>query len=134
MWIKVVRTIQTLHGKQSNGKVLTDAIQLPKIPAIRANIHRDIVGKVSSITISRNAAGKYYASILADDGQEAAVKPTYITRMSGYDLGLSHYLIDNNVDKVANPCIWSTHTAVYAVAARRYPVKRWAAQTAVRLV
>ncbi|MCH0696465.1 hypothetical protein KVP97_23390, partial [Escherichia coli] len=48
------------HGKQSsyhpNGKVLSDAIQLPKIPTIRANIHREIVGKVSSITITRTAA------------------------------------------------------------------------------
>jgi hypothetical protein len=63
------------------------------LKTIRANIHRDIVGKVSSITITRNAAGKYYASILADDGQEAATKATYITAVAGYDLGLSHYLI-----------------------------------------
>lgn len=100
-------TFKNKHGKQSsyhpNGKVLTDAIQLPKIPAIRANIHREIVGKVSSITITRNAAGKYYASILADDGQEAAVKPTYITSVAGYDLGLSHYMIGNDGGKVANP-------------------------------
>ena len=95
------------HGKQSsyhpNGKVLTDAIRLPKIPAIRANIHREITGMVSSITITRNAAGKYHASILADDGQEAAAKPACITRVAGYDLGLSHYLIDNDGGKVANP-------------------------------
>lgn len=76
---------------------------MPKIPAIRANIHREIVGKVSSITITRNAAGKYFASILADDGQEAAAKPTCITTVAGYDLGLSHYLIGNDGDKVANP-------------------------------
>ena len=95
------------HGKQSsyhpNGKVLTDAIQLPKLKSVRANIHREIVGKVSSITITRTATGKYYASILADDGQEAAAKPVYITRVAGYDLGLSHYLIGNDGSKVANP-------------------------------
>jgi len=95
------------HGKQSsyhpNGKVLTDAIQLPKLKPIRANLHREIVGNVSSITITRNAAGKYYASILADDGQEAVAKPTYITSVTGYDLGLSHYLIGNDGIKVANP-------------------------------
>ncbi|WP_333848782.1 RNA-guided endonuclease TnpB family protein [Leclercia sp.] len=95
------------HGKQSsyhpNGKVLTDAIQLPKLKPVRASLHREIVGKVSSITITRNAAGKYYASILADDGQEAAAKPTCITSVTGYDLGLSHYLIGNDGNKVANP-------------------------------
>jgi putative transposase len=100
-------TFKSKHGRQSsyhpNGKVLTDAIQLPKLKPVRANIHREIAGKVSSITITRNAAGKYYASILADDGQEAAAKPTYITTVAGYDLGLSHYLIDNDGGKVANP-------------------------------
>mgnify|MGYP002677986334 CR=1 FL=1 len=100
-------TFKSKQGKQSsyhpNGKVLTDAIQLPKLKPIRANIHREIVGKISSVTITRNAAGKYYASILADDGQDAAAKPTYITRVTGYDLGLSHYLIGNDGGKVLNP-------------------------------
>ena len=100
-------TFKSKHGRQSsyhpNGKVLTDAIQLPKLKPVRASLHREIVGKVSSITITRNAAGKYYASILADDGQEAAAKPAYITSVTGYDLGLSHYLIGNDGNKVANP-------------------------------
>lgn len=95
------------HGKQSsyhpNGKVLTDAIQLPKIPPIRANIHREIVGKVSSITITRNTAGKYYASILADDGQEAPAKPANINALTGYDIGLKDYLIRDDGDKTSNP-------------------------------
>lgn len=100
-------TFKSKHGKQSsyhpNGKVLTDAVQLPKLKPVRANIHREIFGKVSSITITRNAAGKYYASILADDGQEAPAKLACITTVAGYDLGLSHYLIGNDGGKVANP-------------------------------
>ena len=55
-------TFKSKHGKQSsyhpNGKVLTDAIQLPKLKPIRANVQREIVGNVSSITITRNAAVK----------------------------------------------------------------------------
>lgn len=96
------------HGPQSsyhcsNLKITSDTIKIPKIPAIRANVHREIVGKVKSITISRNAAGRYYASILADDRQKAAEKPSCITTVAGYDLGLSHYLIGNDGGKVANP-------------------------------
>lgn len=100
-------TFKSKHGKQSsyhpNGKVLTDAIQLPKMKPVRANIHREIIGKVSSITISRNATGKYFASILCDDGQEAPEKPSLITCVTGYDMGLSHYLIPSSGDKVNNP-------------------------------
>jgi putative transposase len=95
------------QGKQSsyhpNGKVLTDAIQLPKMAPIKAIIHRDIIGKVSSITVSRGATGKYYASILCDDGLAAPAKPVLITRVTGCDLGLSHYLIQSSGEKTANP-------------------------------
>lgn len=100
-------TFKSKRGKQSsyhpNGKVLTDAIQLPKMTPIRANIHREIVGKVSSLTITRSPTGKYYASILADDGQEAPAKPTYITAVAGYDIGLKDYLIRDDGDKTPNP-------------------------------
>ena len=86
-----------------NGKVLTDAIQIPKTSPIRANIHREIVGKVSSITITRTPTGKYYASILCDDGLKAAARPTLVTSVTGYDIGLTDYLIRDDGKKTANP-------------------------------
>lgn len=56
--------------------VVEDGIKIPKIKQpIQANIHREIDGKVKSITVSRTLTGKYYASILVDDGQEAPVAP-----------------------------------------------------------
>lgn len=95
------------HGKQSsyhpNGKVLIDAIQLPKMKPIKAVIHREIIGKVSSITVSRSATGKYYASILCDDGKEAPTKPHLITSVIGLDMGLSHYVIKSDGGKENNP-------------------------------
>jgi putative transposase len=33
----------------------------------------------------------------------APVKPKHITSVSGYDLGLTHYLIDDQGNKTANP-------------------------------
>ncbi|WP_270698534.1 RNA-guided endonuclease TnpB family protein, partial [Aeromonas sp. QDB05] len=70
---------------------------------IRAVIHRDIIGVVSSITVSRGPTGKYYASILCEDGCEAPAKPTFITDVTGCDMGLSHYLIESSGKKIANP-------------------------------
>lgn len=87
----------------SHLKVNLDSIKIPKLSLIKANIHRKIIGKVKSITISRNSTGKYYASILANDGLEIPEKPIYITDVSGYDLGLSHYLIADDGRKVTNP-------------------------------
>ncbi|EJY4260708.1 transposase [Escherichia coli] len=96
------------HGSQSsyhcsNLKITANTVKIPKIPPIRANIHRELIGKVKSITVSRSPTGKYYASILSDDGQEAPAKPTYITRIAGYDIGLKDYLIRDDGDKKPNP-------------------------------
>lgn len=96
------------HGKQSSYhcvgvKVLDNAVKIPKMTAIDACIHREITGKVKSITLSRTATGKYHASILCDDGVDAPAKSTLLTSVIGMDMGLSHYAIKSNGDKVANP-------------------------------
>ncbi|WP_350307421.1 RNA-guided endonuclease TnpB family protein [Photorhabdus viridis] len=102
------------HGKQSsyhpNGKILTDAIQLPKMTPIKAVIHREIIGKVSSITMTRSATGKYYAAILCDDGQEVPAKPCLITDITGLDMGLSHFVIKSTGEKIANPRFLNRHS------------------------
>ncbi|RUO45718.1 RNA-guided endonuclease InsQ/TnpB family protein, partial [Idiomarina aquatica] len=64
------------HGKQSSYhcvgvKVLDGAVKLPKMQPVKANIHREITGAVKSITVSLSKTGKFYASILVDDGVEA---------------------------------------------------------------
>lgn len=96
------------HGAQSsyhcsNLKITNDTIKIPKIPAIKANIHREITGKVKSITLSRSATGKYYASLLCDDGVKLPEKPVFISNITGLDVGLSHYAIKSDGNKIANP-------------------------------
>lgn len=96
------------HGRQSSYhcvgiKVLDRAIKIPKISPIEARLHRETAGTVKSITLSRSATGKYYASILCDDGAEAPAKPALISNVTGLDMGLSHYAIKSNGDKIPNP-------------------------------
>lgn len=96
------------HGKQSSYhcvgvKVLDGAIKLPKLKPVKANIHREIIGKVKSITLSVSNTGKFYASILVDDGIEAPTLIKSIDKVTGVDLGLSHFAIQSNGNKEANP-------------------------------
>lgn len=96
------------HGKQSSYhcvgvKVLDSAIKIPKVSPIEARLHREMTGSLKSITLSRSATGKYYASILCDDGTKAPAKPTLISHVTGIDMGLSHYAIKSNGDKTPNP-------------------------------
>lgn len=96
------------HGKQSSYhcvgvKVLDDAIKLPKMKPVKANIHREIVGKVKSITVSLSKTGKFYASVLVDDGLEAPTPLHTVRKVTGIDLGLSHFAIESNGRKTSNP-------------------------------
>jgi putative transposase len=96
------------HGKQSSYhctgvKVLDGAIKLPKMKPVEANIHREVVGKVKSITVSLSKTGKFYASILVDDGIEAPNLLHTVSKVTGIDLGLSHFAIESNGRKTANP-------------------------------
>jgi putative transposase len=96
------------HGKQSSYhcvgiKVLDGAIKLPKMKPVKANIHREIIGKVKSITLILSKTGKFHASILVDDGIEVPTLIKSIDKVTGVDLGLSHFAIKSNGKKEANP-------------------------------
>ncbi|MBD1227987.1 RNA-guided endonuclease InsQ/TnpB family protein [Xenorhabdus griffiniae] len=96
------------HGKQSSYhcsslKVTAESIKIPKISAIKAKIHREISGAIKNITIIRSATGKYYASILSEKPETAPEKPTKIATVTGLDMGLSHFAIQSDGHKVANP-------------------------------
>lgn len=96
------------YGKQSSYhcvgvKVLDGAIKLPKMSPVEAKIHREIVGTVKSITVSLSNTGKFYASILVDDGIEAPALLRTVSKVTGIDLGLSHFAIESNGRKTANP-------------------------------
>ena len=96
------------HGKQSSYhcvgvKALDGAIKLPKMKPVEANIHREIVGIVKSITVSISKTGKFYVSILVDDGMDAPSRIHTVSKVTGIDLGLSHFAIESNGRKTANP-------------------------------
>lgn len=101
-------TFKRKHGRQSSYhctsiKAADNTVKIPKLTAIKARIHRELVGTLKSITVSRSASGKYFASLLVESNQAAPDKPKHVTRVSGYDLGLTHYLIDDQGNKTANP-------------------------------
>lgn len=96
------------HGRQSSYhcvgiKVLDGAIKIPKISPIEARLHREITGTLKSITLSRSATGKYYTSLLCEDGMEAPAKPALISNVMGLDMGLMHFAIKSDGNKIANP-------------------------------
>ena len=62
--------------------------------------HREIKGKICSITISKTPTGKYYASILCELPKEQPLPKT--GKSVGIDLGLKDFIITSDGQKIAN--------------------------------
>jgi putative transposase len=78
-------------------------IKIPKLDRIKARIHRELTGVVKSITLSRTPTGKYYASILTDDGTIAQAPVQALERVIGVDMGLTDLCITSDGVKTPNP-------------------------------
>lgn len=96
------------HGKQSSYHCMSVSvgeswIKVPKMRPIKARIHRELAGKLKSITLSRTVTGKYYASLLIEDGVTAAAPLQTVDTVLGVDMGLTHLAIDSDGNKTANP-------------------------------
>jgi len=89
------------HVKVSFG---TERISLPKIANIKAVLHRTFVGQIKTVTVKRSPSGKYFASVLVDDNIELPVSaPIEHDKTLGIDVGISHFAITSDGDKIDNP-------------------------------
>lgn len=100
-------SFKSKHGRQSisfpqNVKLGNDSIKLPKLGEIYCRIHKPIEGTIKTVTISQNPDGKYYASILVDDGKE---QPQISSegKAIGIDVGVTHFCITSDGSKYSNP-------------------------------
>ena len=94
-------------GKQSliypqNVKLERDKIYFPKLDWIDAVIHRPVKGAIRTVTITKNCAEQYYASIMLEDGREKP-KPNAEGKAIGIDLGLTHFAITSDSQKFDHP-------------------------------
>jgi putative transposase len=108
-------TFKKRQGKQSiqypqNVKVLSDCqIKFPgKLGVVEARVHRDIEGKVKTVTLSKNPDGRYFASMLVDDGIECP-KLSTDGNVVGIDLGLTDFAVTSTGSKYQHPRATKKH-------------------------
>ncbi|MHB8408987.1 MAG: RNA-guided endonuclease InsQ/TnpB family protein [Acidiferrobacterales bacterium] len=80
-----------------------ERIYLPKVGWVKAVVHREIRGEIKTVTVSKESTGKYYASILVEDGDAPPEPLRHIERVTGLDLGLKDAVARSDGGKVANP-------------------------------
>ena len=106
-----------------NVKVLDNCIKFPKLKLVEAKISKPIEGTVKTVTISQVPSGKYYASILVDDGIDAPPTSSEAGRTSpggflqgqplgkciGLDVGISDICVTSEGSKYNNPRWFKKH-------------------------
>ena len=85
-----------------NVRIKNNKVYIPKLKeGIKVKFHRQLPqnGKIKQATISRKN-GKYFISILIEEVIKITKKPF---RAIGIDMGLEHFIILSNGEKISNP-------------------------------
>ena len=87
-------------------KRVGNSLKFPgKVGVVKAKIHRNLDGKIKTVTISKCPSGKYYASVLLEYDDDNPDKSTD-GKVIGIDLGIKDFAITNDGEKTskyANP-------------------------------
>jgi putative transposase len=90
----------TTNNQKGSVRIEEGKIKLPKIGFVKIKLHREVLGLIKSVTISKNPSGKYFISILTE--QEIERLPR-IEKKVGIDLGLKDFAITSDGEVFSNP-------------------------------
>jgi putative transposase len=87
----------------SNGFALRDngKLYVAKVGELKVKWSRHLPSVPKSVTVTKDAAGRYFASFVVDTGDEAPLPET--DAVIGVDLGLTHFAILSDGTKVDSP-------------------------------
>ncbi|MGW5128437.1 RNA-guided endonuclease InsQ/TnpB family protein [Streptomyces sp. NPDC004069] len=82
----------------------TGRLNLPKIGEVRVKWSRSLPAVPSSVTVMKDAAGRYFASFVVDTDPAAdAARMPDTDRTVGIDLGLTHFAVLSDGTKIDSP-------------------------------
>ena len=95
-----VHRYNSLCYPQSGFSIVNGELKLSKIGSIRIKTHRPIAGEIKTCTLRKNASGDWIVSLSCM--VDAKELPT-IDESVGIDVGLTHFAVLSNGEKIANP-------------------------------
>ena len=90
----------TSNFVNNNIDIKKNKIKLPKLRWVKVKVHRYVEGRIINATVSKTPSGKYFVSICVETEIEPLEK---VTENIGIDLGLCHFAILSNGEKIKNP-------------------------------
>ncbi|WP_395088149.1 RNA-guided endonuclease TnpB family protein [Armatimonas sp.] len=79
-------------------------VQIPKVGKVPCVLSRQFTGTIKTATVSKETTGKYFVSVLIEDGATlpAATEPIESDAI-GIDVGLTHFATFSTGEKIKNP-------------------------------
>lgn len=103
----------------------THKVKLPKIGEVKFGKNRTFDGKIGTCTVSKTPTGKYYISILVDDGKPMIEKaPITIDTSVGIDVGIKDFAVLSNGQAYSNPKFYEKDEKRLKVLQRRLSRKQ----------
>src|SRR5882724_242001 len=94
---------QSIHFPQAV-KLDGKRLYLPKIGWVNAVVHREIFGKLKTVTVIKNSCGHYYAAVLTDDGHDRpSAQMPQEGKFTGIDVGLIDFVVTSKGQHFQNP-------------------------------
>ena len=93
---------QSIHYPQGVRLVEGRKLFLPKIGHVKAVVHREMAGIIKTVTVSRNQAGRYFASVLTEN-EIPMPAVSFEGKILGVDLGLAHLAVTSDGSRFDNP-------------------------------
>jgi putative transposase len=82
----------------------THKVKLPKVGEVKFGKNKEFVGKIGTCTVSKTPTGKYYISILVDDGKPTPENAQITADTSvGIDVGIKDFAVLSNGQVYSNP-------------------------------
>jgi len=86
---------------QSGFKLNKNKLKLSKVGEINIKLHREIKGKIKTLTIKKTSTNKWFAYFSVEKEKEIKYNREY--HYIGIDVGLNSFYTDSNGNKIENP-------------------------------
>ncbi len=117
------KSVQFPQGIKVNFE--NNTIFVPKVKTVKCILYRKFEGRIQTTTISQTSSGKYFASILVEDGKELPLKKKIKpSKTTGVDLGIKHFAILSTSEKIDNPRYFEKQSKKIAQQQRQFSKKQ----------
>jgi putative transposase len=85
--------------------IIENKLYIPKVKqGIKIKQHRELDGKIKTVTISKNPVGQYFVTILLEENSNL-IKPKKVKKETaiGIDLGIKDFAVMSDGERISNP-------------------------------